>query len=435
MTCQVIDCAVVVITVKLNFMETYMVGGCVRDALLGRASKDRDWVVVGASPEEMLAAGYKSVGKDFPVFLHPDTKEEYALARTERKTAPGYTGFSFHADTDVTLEQDLSRRDLTINAIAQDVEGNLIDPYHGQQDLNDRILRHVSPAFAEDPVRILRIARFAARYAELGFTIADETMQLMKSMVDSGEVDALVAERVWQETERALAEATPARFFEVLRECDALARIFPEIDRLFGIPQPEEYHPEIDTGLHTMMVLEQATRLSDDTRVRFAALTHDLGKGITPKDELPQHIGHEEAGVPLVKALCERLRVPRDFRELAIHVAQYHLYYHRANELKAGTILKLINKLDGFRRPERFEMFLLACEADSRGRPGYEDRVTNKPQLFKNAFKAAKQVDVHAVIERGFTGDAIAMELNQLRIQAIKHSLPNKTEPEDSQAD
>jgi len=405
------------------------VGGCVRDELLGRPSKDRDWVVVGSNPEEMLAAGYKSVGKDFPVFLHPKSKEEYALARTERKTAPGYAGFSFHADANVTLEQDLSRRDLTINALARDEQGNIIDPYHGQQDLNDRILRHVSPAFAEDPVRILRIARFAARFAELGFTIADETMAMMKSMVESGEVDALVAERVWQETERALGEPTPARYFQVLRDCGALARIFPEVDNLFGIPQPEEYHPEIDTGIHTMMVLEQAARLSADTRVRFAALTHDFGKAITPKDQWPQHIEHEERGVPLVKELCERLRVPRDYQDLAVNVARYHLYFHRANELKAGTILKLIQSLDGFRRPERFDMFLLACEADSRGRPGYEDRVSTKPQLLKDAFKAAAEISVKPIIDRGLTGDAIAAELAQLRIKAIKRSLPKKVAP------
>jgi len=406
-------------------METYLVGGCVRDELLGRPSKDRDWVVVGASPEEMLAAGYKSVGKDFPVFLHPDNKEEYALARTERKTAPGYAGFSFHAEPDVTLEQDLSRRDLTINAIARDEQGNIIDPYNGQQDLNDRILRHVSPAFAEDPVRVLRIARFASRFAELGFSIADETMTLMKEMVSSGEVDALVAERVWQETERALGEPVPARYFQVLRDCGALARIFPEVDNLFGVPQPEEYHPEIDTGVHTMMVLEQAARLSNDTRVRFAALTHDLGKAITPKDQLPQHINHEERGVPLVKALCERLRVPRDYRDLAVNVARYHLHYHRAKELRANSILKLIQSLDGFRRPERFDMFLLACEADSRGRPGYEDRVSTKPKLLKDAHDAAAAIEVRPIIERGLKGDAIAMELNQLRIKAIKQSLAN----------
>lgn len=404
-------------------------GGCVRDELLGRPSKDRDWVVVGSNPEEMLAAGYKSVGKDFPVFLHPKSKEEYALARTERKTAPGYAGFSFHADANVTLEQDLSRRDLTINALARDEQGNIIDPYHGQQDLNDRILRHVSPAFAEDPVRILRIARFAARFAELGFTIADETMAMMKSMVESGEVDALVAERVWQETERALGEPTPACYFQVLRDCGALARIFPEVDNLFGIPQPEEYHPEIDTGIHTMMVLEQAARLSADTRVRFAALTHDFGKAITPKDQWPQHIEHEERGVPLVKELCERLRVPRDYQDLAVNVARYHLYFHRANELKAGTILKLIQSLDGFRRPERFDMFLLACEADSRGRPGYEDRVSTKPQLLKDAFKAAAEISVKPIIDRGLTGDAIAAELAQLRIKAIKRSLLKKVAP------
>lgn len=405
-------------------MKIYQVGGCVRDALLNLPVKDHDWVVVGASPEELLQQGFTPVGKDFPVFLHPQSKEEYALARTERKTAPGYTGFSFHAAPDVTLEDDLRRRDLTINAMARDDQGRLIDPFGGQADLQNHILRHVSPAFVEDPVRILRVARFAARFANLGFTLAGETLALMREMVDNGEVDALVPERVWQETERALGETTPTRYFEVLRECGALARIFPEVDQLFGVPQPPEHHPEIDTGVHTMMVLEQAARLSPDTRVRFAALTHDLGKGITPREELPQHINHEENGVPLVEALCERLRVPRDYRDLAVLVARYHLHFHRAKELRAGTILKLLHHLDVFRRPERLELFLLACEADSRGRPGdYQTRELVQPGIIRTAFTAASTVDVQDIIARGFAGAAIAEQLDQARTKAIKAAL------------
>ena len=405
-------------------MKTYLVGGCVRDALLGLPVQDRDWVVVGATPEDMLREGFKPVGKDFPVFLHPDTREEYALARTERKTGPGYTGFHFHAAADVTLEQDLERRDLTINAMAQQADGVLIDPFHGQQDLQQRVLRHVSPAFIEDPVRILRVARFAARFAELGFVVAEETLRLMQAMVANGEVDALVPERVWQETERALGENTPARFFEVLRECGALARIFPEIDQLFGVPQPPEHHPEIDTGVHVMLVLQQAVRLSQDPRVRFAALVHDLGKGITPKHELPQHIEHEARGVPLVEQMCERLRVPRDYRDLAVLVTQYHLYFHRARELRAGTILKLFQQLDLFRRPERLELFLLACEADSRGRPGhYQTRELVQPALFRRAFAAAAAIEVQPILAQGFTGAAIAEQLQQQRIKAIKTAL------------
>ena len=405
-----------------------------RDALLGLPIKDRDWVVVGASPQEMEREGYKAVGKDFPVFLHPHSKEEYALARTERKTGPGYTGFEFHAAADVTLEQDLLRRDLTINAIAQREDGEIIDPLHGQRDLEQLLLRHVSAAFVEDPVRILRVARFAARFANLGFRVAEDTLQLMSQMVSNGEVDALVPERVWQETERALGEQTPARFFEVLRECGALARIFPEIDRLFGVPQPVEHHPEVDTGVHTMLVLQQAVRLSEDTRVRFAALTHDLGKGITPKEQWPRHLEHEAKGVPLVAELCQRLRVPRDYRELAELVARYHLHFHRAKELRANTILKLIQSLDGFRRPERFEMFLLACEADARGRPGYEDRPMEQAQILQRAYVAANTVSVQEVITQGLKGDAIAQELQQRRIKAIKHALHQDQDAEDNEA-
>lgn len=403
-------------------MKTYRVGGCVRDRLLNLPVKDHDWVVVGANPETMLKQGYKPVGKDFPVFLHPKSKEEYALARTERKTAPGYTGFEFHATADVTLEEDLQRRDLTINAIAETENGELIDPYHGQQDLENRLLRHVSPAFAEDPVRILRVARFAARYAELGFTVADETIMLMRRMVEQGEVDALVPERVWTEMQKALSENTPSRFIEVLRDCGALKVILPEVDCLFGVPQPEKYHPEIDTGIHILLVLQQAARLTDDVRVRFAALVHDLGKGITPKEELPQHIDHEGRGVPLVKALCNRLRVPNDYRDLAMLVTKFHLYPHLAHELRPETKLKLFESLDVFRRPERFELFLLACEADSRGRPGYEDRVLEKPDILRRALAAAQSVNAAALAEQGLSGPEIAKALRQQRITAIQQS-------------
>lgn len=400
-------------------MKIYLVGGAVRDRLLGLEPKERDWVVVGATPTELESQNYKQVGKDFPVFLHPETHEEYALARTERKTAPGYHGFAVHAAPDVTLEEDLLRRDLTINAIAETDDGQLTDPFNGQQDLADKLLRHVSPAFSEDPVRILRVARFAARFAHLGFTVAPETQQLMQDMVSAGEVDALVAERVWAETDRALGEKTPTRFFEVLRDCGALARLFPEIDCLYGVPQPEQYHPEIDTGVHTMMVLEQAARLSPEPIVRFAALVHDLGKGITPKDQWPKHIAHEERGVPLVEALCERLRVPKNYRELAVAVTRYHLHYHRAAELKATTTLKMLSALDALRRPERFEQFIIACEADSRGRTGFEDAHYEQPDILRQAQQAAASISSEEVIAQGFQGAAIGEQLNKLRAQAI----------------
>jgi len=403
-------------------MDVYKVGGCIRDKYLNLTIKDQDWVVVGATPEELEQLGYQAVGKDFPVFLHPQTKEEYALARTERKTAPGYTGFEFYAAADVTLEDDLKRRDLTINAMAEDANGTLIDPYHGKADLDNRILRHVSPAFAEDPVRILRVARFAARFAEFGFTLADETNALMQQMVDNGEVDALVPERVWQETVNALAEKTPTRFFEVLRDCGALQKIFPEIDRLYGVPQPEEHHPEIDTGVHTMMVLTQAARLSDDPAIRFAALVHDLGKGITPEDEWPKHIDHEEQGVPLVEALCDRLKVPNQFRELAVIVTRYHLRYHRAAEMRNDTFLETLEKLDAFRRPQRFEQFLIACEADSRGRTGFEDSEFNQPKIFHEAFAAATTIDAKPFIDQGLQGTDIADAIKKARIKAIKRA-------------
>ena len=404
-------------------MKIYLVGGAVRDKLLGIEPKDRDWVVVGATPEQMVELGYQAVGKDFPVFLHPETKEEYALARTERKTAPGYHGFEFHASTEVTLEEDLIRRDLTINAMAEDGKGNIIDPFNGREDLENGRLRHVSDAFVEDPVRILRIARYAARFAKWGFRVAHATHALMKKMVESGEVDALVAERVWQELERSLGEAAPQRFFEVLRNCGALARIFPELEALFGVPQPKHHHPEEDSGIHTLMVLEQAARLTPDTRVRFAALVHDLGKGTTPEAEWPKHIAHEARGVPLVQALCERLRVPKEYRDLAVVVTREHLKFHTAAELRPGTILTLLERLDAFRRPERLEQFLLACEADSRGRTGYEERELTQPALFRAAYHAAAAVSAKEVVAQGFSGKAVGEEMHRLRSLAIKQTL------------
>ncbi len=402
-------------------MHIYQVGGAVRDKLMGLPVQDRDWVVVGATPVEMEARGFKLVGADFPVFLHPATHEEYALARTERKTAPGYKGFTVHAAPDVTLEQDLQRRDLTINAIAMDEHGTLTDPFNGAQDIKNKILRHVSPAFAEDPVRILRVARFAARFED--FRVADETNALMRRMAENGEVDALVPERVWAELERALAEKTPVRFFAVLRACGALEKLFPELERLYGVPQPEKHHPEIDTGLHTMMVLEQATCLSADPCVRFAALMHDLGKGTTPREQWPQHIGHEARSVELVRNICTRFRIPNDYRDLAVLAARYHGDCHRAAELRPDTLLKKLEELDAFRRPQRFEQFLLACEADARGRTGYEDRPYPQADMFRKAFAACAIVDVRPLLEQGFNGEAIARELHQLRIQSIRQAL------------
>jgi len=404
-------------------MKTYLVGGAVRDKLLGIEPKEHDWVVVGSGPEEMLKLGYTQVGKDFPVFLHPKTKEEYALARTERKTAPGYAGFSFHAAPDVTLEEDLLRRDLTINAIAEDDDGSLIDPFNGQQDITDGVLRHVSPAFAEDPVRILRIARFAARFARFGFKVAHSTNKLMRDMVSNGEVDALVAERVWNELGTALSEDHPQAFFKVLRGCGALEKLFPEIDALYGVPQPEQHHPEIDTGVHVMMVLEQSALLSDDPRVRFAALTHDLGKGTTPEAEWPRHIGHEKRSVKLVEKLCDRLKIPNDFRALAKITAEYHTHCHRAAELKAATMLKVIEACDAFRKPEQFENYLLACTADIRGRPGYEDDSYPQADLFRRAYVVANAVSSKEIIAAGFEGAAIREEIQNKRVDAIKNEL------------
>ncbi len=401
-------------------MKTYLVGGAVRDKLLGLTIKDRDWVVTGASPDEMTALGYSSVGKDFPVFLHPKTKEEYALARTERKTSAGYHGFQFDTDITVTLEEDVQRRDLTINALAEDDDGKVIDFVGGKADLEKRLLRHVSPAFAEDPVRILRIARFASRFANLGFKVAPETMTLMRQMVEGGEVDALVAERVWQEMSRALAEPSPEIFIEVLRECGALKILFPEIDRLFGVPQPVEHHPEIDTGVHTMLVLQQACILSDDPVVRFAALTHDLGKGTTPKKILPHHYDHEERGYHLVKELCKRYKIPNNYRQLAEITARFHTHAHRAFEVKPKTLLKVLNKTDAFRKPERFEQFLLACIADSHGRPGYETYDYKQAPFFSLVRNKTAAVSTRDIIADGFENKKISEELYNRRLLVIK---------------
>lgn len=397
--------------------QVYQVGGSVRDALLGLPVQDRDWVVVGSTPAAMAALGYTPVGKDFPVFLHPKTHEEYALARTERKTAPGYKGFVVHAAPDVTLEQDLSRRDFTVNAMALDTEGRLIDPYGGAADLKAGILRHVSPAFSEDPVRILRGARFAARF---GFSIAPETLALMSDMVERGEVDALVPERVWQELARALMEQHPSRFFTTLRACGALPKIFPEIAALFGVPQPERYHPEIDCGIHTMLVLDDAARRGYALAVRFAALTHDLGKGNTPQDILPRHIGHEQRGVKLLEKLCERVRVPADCRDLALLVARYHGDIHRAKELRADTIVRLLQHCDAWRRPERFEQILQACSSDARGRTGHEQDAYPQLDYMLNALRAAQAVDAGEVARQCEDKSQIAEQLRQARVAAVE---------------
>jgi len=378
-------------------MKTYVVGGAVRDRLLGLPVSDQDYVVVGATPDQMLALGFQPVGKDFPVFLHPQTHAEYALARTERKSGHGYKGFKVYAAPEVTLEEDLQRRDLTINAIAEDESGALVDPYGGQRDLAARVFRHVSEAFAEDPVRILRVARFAARFTD--FSVAPETLFLMRSMVDNGEVDALVPERVWQEIARGLMEAQPSRMFQVLRDCGALARLFPEVDRLFGVPQPPEHHPEIDTGVHVMLVVDWAARQGYSLLVRFAALTHDLGKGVTPPALWPKHHGHEGKSVALVRALCERLRVPADCRDLAIAVARDHGNVHRALELRAATIVELLERVDAFRRSDRFGEFLQACESDFRGRPGYEARDFPATRFLQQALAAARGVDAGSIAQ------------------------------------
>jgi tRNA nucleotidyltransferase (CCA-adding enzyme) len=400
-------------------MQNFLVGGAVRDRLLGRPVTERDWVVVGATAQEMEALGYRRVGKGFPVFLHPETGEEYALARTETKTGAGYHGFDFHAGQEVTLAEDLHRRDLTINAMAEDADGGVIDPWGGQQHLRERLLHHVSDAFREDPVRILRVARFAARFHDLGFRVAPETMMLMREMVRSGEANSLVAERVWQETETALGEKSPDIFFTVLRDCGALAVIFPEIDALFGVPQPVQHHPEVDTGVHVLMALREAASLTDDPAVRFAVLTHDLGKGGTPRSELPRHVGHERRSVEMLLVLCERLGVPRRVRDLAVGVARYHGHFHRALELKPATILRMLEGLDGFRRPERIPGFFDACEADARGRLGAAREPSRQRQLLSACWQAAAAVRSQQFVDRGLSGEAIGDALRTARIAAI----------------
>lgn len=399
-------------------MQVYLVGGAVRDQLLELPYHEKDYVVVGATPEQLLAQGYQPVGKDFPVFLHPDSKEEYALARTERKSGHGYHGFEFYTDPSVTLEQDLIRRDLTINAIALDQNGNIHDPYHGQDDLKNRILRHVSPAFAEDPLRVLRIARFAARYHALGFSIASETMQLMQQLVESGELNALTPERVWKETSRALMEDHAQVYFEVLRSCGALKVLFPEIDALFGIPQRPEYHPEIDCGVHTLMSLQQACRQNYSLDVRFAVLVHDLGKALTPVAELPRHIMHEERGVKPVTEICERLRVPSITKQLAISVCKEHLKCHQAFQLKPGTLWRLLQRLDVLRRPERVEAFVQACECDSRGRLGLENREYAQAQYLLEAMQVVRNIKAQD-LPTDIQGPDIGEMLIERRIEAL----------------
>jgi tRNA nucleotidyltransferase (CCA-adding enzyme) len=408
-------------------MQVYLVGGAVRDALLGLPVKERDWVVVGATREQLLNMKYREVGRDFPVFLHPTSHEEYALARRERKVSLGYRGFTVEFGPEVTLEEDLARRDLTINAIAQADDGSLIDPYQGRRDIESRVLKHVSAAFVEDPVRILRVARFSARFAPLGFSIAAETVALMRSMVERGEVDALVAERVWQETAKALCEASAAAFFRVLRECDALKIVYPEIDALYGVPQPAQWHPEIDTGVHTLMVLEQACLLSNDPKVRFAALVHDLGKGTTPPADWPSHKGHEERSVQIIESLSARLRVPSEYRELSIIVARYHGNVHRAFELRPKTILEMLERCDAFRRPERFGEMLLACEADSRGRLGLEQTPYPQKEYLQAARDAAGAIKPSAQDIAENDGAKIAERLRERRVQAIAAVAKRKT--------
>ncbi|MBJ9233477.1 multifunctional CCA addition/repair protein [Citrobacter koseri] len=400
-------------------MKIYLVGGAVRDALLGLPVKDKDWVVVGATPQEMLDAGYQQVGRDFPVFLHPQTREEYALARTERKSGSGYTGFTCYAAPDVTLEEDLQRRDLTINALAQDDDGHIVDPYQGRRDLDNRLLHHVSPAFSEDPLRVLRVARFAARYAHLSFRIADETLALMRDMTAAGELEHLTPERVWKETENALTTRNPQVFFQVLRDCGALRVLFPEVDALFGVPAPAKWHPEIDTGIHTLMTLSMAAMLSPNVDVRFATLCHDLGKGLTPKALWPRHHGHGPAGVKLVEQLCQRLRVPNEIRDLAKLVAEFHDLIHTFPILQPKTIVKLFDSIDAWRKPQRVEQIALTSEADVRGRTGFEASDYPQGRWLREAWLVAQAVPTKEVVEAGFKGAEIREELTRRRIAAV----------------
>ena len=410
-------------------MRVYLVGGAVRDRLLGHPYHEKDYVVVGATPEQLIAQGYQPVGKDFPVFLHPKTKEEYALARTERKSGHGYHGFEFYTDPSVTLEDDLIRRDLTINAMAMDDDGTIYDPYHGQQDLADKILRHVSPAFAEDPLRVLRVARFAARNAQYGFTVADETLDLMRQLTESGELNALTPERVWKETSRALMEDHADVYFEVLRACGALKVLFPEINALYGVPQRPEYHPEIDCGIHTMMALQQACKAHYSLDVRFAVLMHDLGKALTPIDELPRHIMHEERGIKPVTEVCDRLRVPTQTKQLALAVCKEHLKCHQAFTLKAGTVWRLLQRLDVLRRPERVEAFLQACECDAKGRLGLEDRPYPQAKYLLDAMQMVRTIKA-SDLPPEITGADIGEMLIQKRIEAISNFKQNYTQPD-----
>ena len=400
-------------------LEVYLVGGAVRDRLLGLEVRDRDWAVVGVTPAQMLERGFKPVGEDFPVFLHPQSGEQYALARRERKTAKGYRGFEVISDPDITLEQDLQRRDLTINAIAMHADGTLVDPFGGAADIGRRVLRHVSPAFSEDPVRVLRVARFKARFHEIGFSVHPDTRALMAQMAAAGEVDALQPERVWQELHGALATTGTARFIEELRRCGALAKVLPEVDALFGVPQPAEHHPEIDTGLHLLLSLDAAHRLSDDPKVIFAVLTHDLGKALTPKNALPAHHGHEKSGLPLVEAICRRLRAPEKYRKLALSVCEYHLHHHRIAELKPATLLTVLERLDGFRQPNNVRRFTLACIADLRGRTGREELHCPQSALLERYHHAALAVDAAAVAEACSDGAKIKKALRRQRIAAL----------------
>lgn len=400
-------------------MQVYLVGGAVRDQLLNYPYHEHDWVVVGATPEQMLAQGYQQVGKDFPVFLHPKTKEEYALARTERKQGSGYTGFSVHAAPDVTLEQDLQRRDLTINAIAQDSAGNLVDPYGGATDIKHKILRHVSAAFSEDPLRVLRVARFYARYHHLGFRVADETLALMQQIVQQHELLTLSAERIWQETLKALKEQTPQAYFRLLMQCGALQQLMPELAALWGVPQPERWHPEIDTGEHCMLVLEQAARLTANPEVRFAALVHDLGKGVTDPALWPAHHGHDSTGLPLIRQLCQRLRIPNDFRDLALLVCQYHQQIHTATTLRPVTLLRFFDGIDLWRKSRRLDDILLACKADLCGRTGFEQEDYPQAEYIHAMAKAALAVDVRALVAQGLKGEEIKLALDKARLAAI----------------
>nr|WP_113864876.1 multifunctional CCA addition/repair protein [Brenneria salicis]NMN90703.1 tRNA nucleotidyltransferase (CCA-adding enzyme) [Brenneria salicis ATCC 15712 = DSM 30166]RBP66801.1 tRNA nucleotidyltransferase (CCA-adding enzyme) [Brenneria salicis ATCC 15712 = DSM 30166]RLM32211.1 multifunctional CCA tRNA nucleotidyl transferase/2'3'-cyclic phosphodiesterase/2'nucleotidase/phosphatase [Brenneria salicis ATCC 15712 = DSM 30166] len=401
-------------------MKIYLVGGAVRDSLLDLPITEKDWVVVGATPEQLLAQGYQQVGKDFPVFLHPVSHDEYALARTERKSGNGYTGFVCHTAPDVTLEQDLLRRDLTINAIAQTEQGELIDPFQGRRDLENRVLRHVSDAFSEDPLRVLRVARFAARFASLGFQIAQETLTLMQNMTRNGELAYLTPERVWKETEKALGTRSPQVYFQVLRDCGALAVLFPEIDKLYGVPAPAKWHPEIDTGIHTLMTLEVAARLSPDIDVRFATLCHDLGKGLTPPALWPRHHGHGPAGVKLVESLCQRLRIPNPIRDLAKLVAEYHDLIHTVQILQPKTLMKLFDAVDVWRKPQRLEQLAITSEADARGRTGFEERPYPQGDYLREAFRVASSVNSAEVVADGYEGIAIRNELIRRRTNALQ---------------